>query len=175
MSASVKFSTVSRLVVPTAMVMSVLVITSCNDNFMKQKSSNESNPFAVGRTVVKPDGSVRQTTRADYSGVQVLTAAEGSAVAGAEIAFPNGSLAISALVSMGSGSVMASTEMASGLGIETTFTNTGVPVIVGSDPAQDTKSPFTLSIPLPSASTSLADETETIPTSHNHLPAIIRL
>lgn len=136
---------------------SVLVgLSSCTDNFMKQNISNESGKSGVNRTIIRPDGTVSQTASANYVGTQTLTAPASSALSGTEVVFPSGSLAISALVSLAAGTTVASDSLATGLGINTSFTNSGVPVVIGSTPSQDTKSPFALSIPLPN-SASLAD------------------
>ena len=129
--------------------------TSCTDNFMKQKIDNQTGKGGAGKTTL-PDGTVSQSTNANYAGTQIVSAPATSAVAGSQIVFPSGSLAISAVISLGNGATVASNNLATGLGINTAITNTGVPVAIGSDPNQDTNNPFTLSIPLPKSS-SLAD------------------
>ncbi len=95
----------------------------------------------------------------NYRGDQSLQAPATSEIAGAATVFPIGSLSISATIGLNKGSSVATLGVIAGLGLNTGVAAAGTPVSISSNPTQDTRSPFVLSLPIPrTSSLALSDQ-----------------
>lgn len=118
--------------------------------FLKQDSS--SSLYAIPSTD-SGDGSTTGYLQPGSTTTQVLSASGSSAVAGASISFPPGSIGISTSITMEQGASVATSLSATQLGVGS-VTSAAAAVHVSSSTALDTGAPFTISLPLPT-STSL--------------------
>lgn len=112
---------------------------------------------AESAVVVRDDaGGARAGVRADAKTTQVVSlaaASERDPLAGVQVAFPPGSLAVSTEISIAEGVPVANTTTAAALGIESGFESAGAPVAISSSIALDTSMPFAVTVPLPAGAT----------------------
>lgn len=108
---------------------------------------------AESAVVVRDDaGGARAAVRSDAKTTQVVSldaASEKDPLAGVQVSFPPGSLAVSTEISIAEGVPVANTTTAAALGIEGGFEAAGAPVAISSSIALDTTTPFTVTVPLP--------------------------
>jgi hypothetical protein len=146
----------SKLWVNTSLVV-MLSLTACEKGkvLSLNKTDTASDKNLVG------DSSGDSTTvsgeyNSKYKGNQYLNGSSASGTQGASVAFPPGSLGVSVTVSMQTGTDVATTEVASGLGVDSTVSVASSPITVSSNPATNASNPFTLSIPLSTSASKLA-------------------
>ncbi len=97
-------------------------------------------------TVEDMDGVLSGEFRSDLNVAQMLSATSGD-IAGSSIAFPPGSLAFSTSISMQTGTSLASTSVASSLGVSS-LTQASSAVVVSAGSSIDASSPFTIQLAL---------------------------
>lgn len=110
-------------------------------------------------TTVDEQGVTEGTVSADSEVTQLISAAEGSEVAGASISIPSGAIALDTTISIEAGASIASSAVAAELGLEgvSEVSATGTAVVVKSSTAQDATKPFTVSIALGDSAALTAD------------------
>ncbi len=95
---------------------------------------------------------------ANNPNVQVIQASENSKIAGSQIEFPPGSLAIDTEISVQPGQQIATDQSLQSLAIDSQVASKSTPMVVTSSVALDTSSPFSVTMPLPNTGSSLVGE-----------------
>jgi hypothetical protein len=95
---------------------------------------------------------------ANSPNVQVIQASENSKIAGSQVEFPPGSLAIDTEISMQPGQQVATDQSLQSLAIDSQVASKSTPMVVTSSVALDTSSPFSLTLPIPNTGSSLVSE-----------------
>ena len=127
-----------------------------SDSELKNKESTVEVPMQINA-----DGSLSATLSSGFAGSQSLQAPEGSSIAGSQITFQPGALAVDTTVTIEEGSSLASASIASELGMDsgTSMTQASSAVVISSSAAIDATQPFTISLVLDSGTKlTLADE-----------------
>ncbi len=168
-----KFRTKSPNVVRLAAIIAAMQVTACMKGpaFLKQSGSApkdaaviETAPAVTEPTKPAPEAgspvAIATTTEGEKTKgavssasnlTQVVAAAAGSSIAGTQISFPPGALAIDTEISMEPADVqLAVGNTAEILGIQTTFTASSAAVSIQSAVSQDATVPFTVALDLPS-------------------------
>ena len=134
------------------------VLSSCirGPSLFKQDGSTVASTIAA---VEDSDGVVTGQFSAASGQTQTLSASTTGEIAGSQVAFPAGALAINTNITIEQGISFAGANTGSSLGIGTVDA-AGPSVVITSSEAIDAGSPFTLQIPTTGASLALADDTD---------------
>jgi hypothetical protein len=137
----------------------LLLLTGCmsGPGFLKQENSSTiRNKESTVEIPVQQnaDGSLTAVLSAGSAGTQSLQAPEGSSIAGSQLSFQPGSLAINTTVTIEEGSSLASASVAEELGIGsgTTVNQASSAVVISSSSLIDASQPFTVSLVLDNGS-----------------------
>lgn len=129
--------------------------------FFKQRGKERASIDASIKVAVVAQevaGGVIGTISADSTVTQVLAASADSEIAGSQVEFPPGSLAISTDVALKPGIVLATAAVVAQLDSRAEITSAGAPVELSSSVKMDATQPFTLAIAMPDgAALALAD------------------
>lgn len=154
MNRTLNFSFRTALLATTA-----LAATSCfrGPGFLEQTGDSyllqRSNVITVDSQEV--DGVVSATLSASSGAAQAIQVANGGALSGSAAVFPPGSLAVSTTIGIQEGATLSTGNTAQQLGFSGSFTASGAAVVITSSVAMDAAKPFTIAIPLPTATSLL--------------------
>ena len=132
------------------------VTSACFDGrqFMKSSGSEQHNanvrPLGAVETNQTSSGATSGEVSAGSSLTQTMQAPPSSAVAGAAVSFPPGSIAVATTVSMEQAVPLATPVTAAQLGIFGNIASSGTPLVIQSSTKQDAVTPFTIAVSLPS-------------------------
>ncbi len=119
------------------------------------QKSNESKPKEIETVeeiflpTTEINGLVSADLSADSDKVQIISASNNSAVAGSQVSFPPGSIAIATTISIGLGDSLITDLGEGGLDLGTDITASANPVSVSSSVSIDATQPFTISLSIP--------------------------
>ncbi len=132
------------------LMVTVLVIQSCSDNFSKSGVRDRSSKTAALTSTVDAAGNYSAQMDSSSSLTQTVRASSGS-VAGSALSMPPGALAFPVSVTIGAGGSLTSSSTSAQLGLsDNTATSAGPAVSFIPSTAIQASSPFTLSIPVTS-------------------------
>lgn len=137
-----------------------LMASSCikKTEFMKQTQIQDGDAgLTVAVQTAVQDGVITASLKPSATETQLLKVEDDPAIAGTEVAFPPGSLAVDTELKITNGKTIADEDTLLALGIENEFTNVGPTVSITPEQAVDALKPFSLSIPLPNSATLTAD------------------
>ena len=126
--------------------------------FLKQSGAPEASIHRLQVATVDQNGVTSGVITGGSKSTQVIAASANSAVAGSNIEFPPGSLAISTEVTIQAGSSLATNSVFTQLNVTAEVATSAPAVTFKSSVATDAVVPFTVAIPLPDTSSlALAD------------------
>ncbi len=144
----------------SCLALAALALSSCTKGpgFLKQGASepkpetakpSEAAPVIIQS--IETNGLVTGSFNAASTSTQVMLAASTSAIAGSQVEFPPGTLAIDTEIALGPGEQIATDTTAQDLALGTTITSSAPSVVLSSTSIMDASQPFTLQIPIPDA------------------------
>jgi len=136
-----------------------LVLSSCVKGPKLFKQDGSTSVTTTIAAVEDSDGVVTGQFSAASSTTQTLSASSSGEIAGSQVAFPAGALAINTNITIEQGISFAGANTGSSLGIGNVDA-AGPSVVITSSEAIDAGSPFTLQIPTSGTSLALADDTD---------------
>ena len=120
--------------------------------FLKQGGAPEASIHRLQVATVDQNGATSGVIAGGSKSTQVISASTNSTVAGSNIEFPPGSLAISTEVTIQAGSNLATKSVLSQLNVTSEVASSATSVAFTSSVATDAVVPFTVAIPLPDTS-----------------------
>ncbi len=115
----------------------------------KPEARTSSEPAPLIIQTIESNGLVTGSFNATSSSTQVMLAAATSSIAGSQVEFPPGTLAIDTEIALGPGEQIATDTTAQDLALGTTITSSAPSVVLSSTSIMDASQPFTLQIPIP--------------------------
>lgn len=115
----------------------------------------------ISRTIVSTiiEGSKSKgTVNASSQNAQVVQASSNSKIAGAQVEFPPGSIAIDTEITIQPGLQVATEQTLQSLSIDSQVASRASPMVVTSSVAIDTESPFSVTLPLPNSGLTLTKD-----------------
>lgn len=137
------------------LAMSLGLLSTCGESFMKQKTLNESTASLELAATADAAGNYTSAIDPNSKTTQVLRAA--GTLSGSAIALPPGALGIDLSITIGSGETLTSTDISQQIGLGDNTASAAGPS-VSFVPSQNVQAstPFTLSIPVSGTSLALA-------------------
>ena len=121
--------------------------------FMKQggplANDRKNGSVLVLETSATASGGVAARVEINGKDAQQIAASENSAIAGAAVVFPPGSLAIATTIELAPAAPLTTGNL-SAVGVDSTVVASGTPVAITSAEKMDAVNPFTLALPIPS-------------------------
>lgn len=132
----------------------LLAASAClkGPGFMKQEASQQDNTTVEEQVIVatrEVDGAVIAALDPNSTAIQLVQAPSTGEIAGTEVAFPPGSLAIATEVTIQEGAQLGDETTLAALDIGSGLTSSGASVSITSSESIDASQPFTVSLPLP--------------------------
>ncbi len=135
---------------------SVTLLTGCMGGpaFMKKSgplaSERKAGSTLILETSATASGGVAARVEINGANAQQIAASESSAIAGAAVVFPPGSLAVSTTIELAPAAPLTDGDLTT-VGVDSAVVASGTPVSITSSEKMDAVNPFTLALPIPSA------------------------
>lgn len=134
--------------------------------FLKQSSASltDNGGAPIAASVLKDEDGVLTAAVSPTAGTtQTVTASDSSAIAGTQISFPPGAVALATDITIQEGASLVSEGIKSEIGMDSSISLTvaSAAVVVQSSVAMDAAAPFTVSIPVAGASLALLESSDT--------------